>query len=301
MSVVTARRRTSGKDSRKQTATARRIPRKKLVHEVLSASARERFARTHDQLQLYARDINRLLQSERLKARELDAARKQLLQYARDLKKTYAAEKTRTEELHASYVETIRRLTYAAEYKDEETANHIQRISYYAKALAHELGWPSERQQLLFDAAPMHDVGKIGVPDTILLKEHPLTPEEWMVMKRHPAIGHDILSGSRSSLLAMAAEIAVGHHERWDGTGYPNGLKGETIPVSGRIVMLCDIYDALRSKRPYKPAFDHARCCDIMLNGDGRTRPGHFDPHLLETFARINGHFGAIYDELRDD
>ena len=147
----------------------------------------------------------------------------------------------------------------------------------------------------------MHDVGKIGVPDTILLKDGPLTPEEWTVMKCHPTIGADILTSSTSPLLQMATEIAAGHHERFDGTGYPRDVQGEAIPVAARIVMLCDIYDALRSQRPYKPAFGHAKSCDIIINGDGRTRPEHFDPRLLETFTRIKERFGAIYDELRDD
>lgn len=265
------------------------------------AQSQPDFAGLHEQLLLYARDLNRVLKSERHKRRELINVNEQLIKYAQDLKKAHDAERRRAREVQAAYFEAVRRLVVAAEYKDEETANHIQRISHYARTLALELGWSEAQAVLIFDAAPMHDVGKIGVPDAILLKQGPLTPEEWTIMKRHPEIGESILAGSRSPLLAMAAEIAAGHHERYDGTGYPKGVKGDATPLPARIVMLCDVYDALRSRRPYKPAFDHAKSCEIILNGDGRTRPEHFDPRLLEIFARTKDRFGAIYDELRDD
>ncbi len=297
---MTARKRTSGGSSRKQAVT-RHVPRKKLVHEVLSASAQERFIRTHDQLQLYARDLNRVLKSERLKTSELEAAREQLLKYAHDLKRTYEAERKRAAEVEAAYAEALNCLTVAAEYKDEETANHIKRIGDYARMLTRQLGWPEERAELIGRAAPMHDVGKIGVPDAILLKQGPLTAAEWLVMKSHPAIGGKILAGSPSPLLRLAAEIATAHHERFDGTGYPNGLKGEDIPASGRIVMLCDIYDALRSKRPYKPAFDHVTASAIILRGDDRTRPEHFDPALLAAFEHARDAFAEIFERLSDD
>ncbi len=262
--------------------------------------ARDNFARVHDQLQLYARDLNRSFKSERLKTRALEAAQKQLLHYAADLRKTYEAEQQRAAEVQAAFCEALHRLTTAVEYKDEETAQHIQRISYYARSVTQALGWDTTQQQLIFEAAPMHDVGKIGVPDAILLKHGPLTPGEWQVMKTHPLMGEKILAGSGSALLKMAADIAACHHERWDGGGYPRGIKGEQIPLSGRIVMLCDVYDALRSRRPYKPAFDHAKTCDIILHGDERTQPAHFDPQLLNLFHSVKAAFATTFENLHD-
>ncbi len=255
---------------------------------------------TRAQLLLYARDLQRLLQAERRKSRELEATHQQLQKYATDLQKTYQAEKARTRELYAAYLETIHRLTIAAEYKDEETAHHIRRISHYAKVLALELGWSEPEADLLFEAAPMHDVGKIGVPDAILFKPGPLTPEEWAVMQTHPVIGERILAGSSSPLLKLAAEIAGGHHERWDGSGYPRWVRGEAIPMGARIVMLVDQYDALRSQRPYKPAFDHEKTCEILLHGDGRTLPAHFQSEMLEAFQRVAGQFAEIFGEYAD-
>ncbi len=260
----------------------------------------EGFAHANAQLLAYARDFNRLLRSERVKRRELAEAHQQLLSYAHDLRQTHAGERKRAREVQAAYVEAVRRLTTAAEYKDEETANHIQRIGHYSRVVAGALGWPERRTVLLFDAAPMHDVGKIGVPDAILLKPGALTGDEWETMKQHALMGENILAGSHSPLLRMAAEIAGGHHERFDGGGYPRGLKGRDIPAAARIVALADVYDALRSTRPYKPAYDHEKACDIILNGDARTRPEHFDPRLLEIFDRARDRFGEIYRKLSD-
>lgn len=278
----------------------RRVALHPVAAEPSTALSRERFEELHAQMLLYASDLNTLLKSERHKRHELDNAYSQLLRYARDLKTTYEAERQRTQELHDAYAETLRRLTVAAEYKDSGTARHIRRMSHYSQTLARALGWTQEQAQLIFNAAPMHDIGKIGVPDSILMKEAPLTEDEWRVMRRHPALGANLLAGSHSPLLRMAAEIAGTHHECWDGSGYPKGLKGDAIPQSGRIVMVCDVYDALRSKRPYKPAYDHARSHDILLHGDGRVRPEQFDPNILIAFERLSDQFNETYTRLSE-
>jgi putative two-component system response regulator len=201
----------------------------------------------------------------------------------------------RTVQLRESYLETIFRLTRAAEYKDEETGAHVQRISHYTRALAQQLGLDAEFVDRIFYASPMHDIGKIGIPDRILLKPGALTAEEWEIMKTHAAIGAQILSGSASPFPKMGGEIALSHHERWDGSGYPGGLKGEEIPLSGRIMNICDQYDALRSRRPYKAPYTHEATLKIIGEGDGRTMPQHFDPHILSAFQACAQTFREIF------
>ena len=142
----------------------------------------------------------------------------------------------------------------------------------------------------------MHDIGKIGIPDHILLKPGELTPDEWEVMKEHTVIGGEILGNSKSPYLIMGAEIALNHHERWEGGGYPNGKRGEDIPLAARLMSICDSYDALRSKRPYKPAFDHLKSMNIIMHGDGRTKPEHFDPLVFTAFTQNHQPFGDIFD-----
>lgn len=196
-----------------------------------------------------------------------------------------------------AYIETIYRLTRATEYKDEETADHVKRLSLYSAALGRAIGMSEQQVELLLYASPMHDVGKIGIPDKILFKKEPLTPEEWQIMKSHPKIGYEILKDSDAPILKMGAVIALNHHERWDGSGYPNGIKGKDIPIQARIVSLVDVYDALRSKRHYKEPFSHEKSCKIILEGDGRVMPHHFDPELLEAFRKIHGEFEKIFEE----
>jgi putative two-component system response regulator len=209
--------------------------------------------------------------------------------------------KLRTAQLEESYRESLYLLTRAAEYRDETTGAHITRISDYCHSLAQVMGQSQEFQRKIFYASPMHDIGKIGIPDSILLKKAPLAPHEWAIMKTHTTVGADLLSEGRSEYLRMAAEIARSHHERWDGSGYPNGLAREEIPLPARMMALCDCYDALRSARPYKEAFSHERTIDILIKGDGRTKPEHFDPDVLEAFISNAGIFSEIYHRLSAD
>lgn len=207
----------------------------------------------------------------------------------------------RTHELIASHRETIVTMTRAASYKDEETGAHVSRVSFYSTELALAMGMDAEFCDIIHYASPMHDVGKIAIPDAILGKPGRFDPDEWEIMKTHAALGAKMLSGSNSPYLVMGAEIAGGHHERWDGGGYPLGLAGEAIPLSARIMQICDVYDALRSKRPYKEAFSHERSVEIIISGDGRTQPSHFDPLVLDAFKRSADCFRDIFDAHKDD
>ncbi|MBI5846573.1 MAG: response regulator [Nitrospirae bacterium] len=204
------------------------------------------------------------------------------------------------QEIKSSYIETIHRLTLAAEFKDEDTATHIKRISYYCRILAEQLGQAGDFCETIFYAGPMHDIGKIGIPDNILLKPGKLTPEEFEIIKSHTTIGARILSKSSSEFLSAAEVVALTHHERWDGTGYPRGLKGEDIPLMGRIMNIVDQYDSLRSKRPYKPPFSHEQAFNIIVKGDGRTKPEHFDPRILDVFAEAADEFDRIFEGYQD-
>jgi putative two-component system response regulator len=200
------------------------------------------------------------------------------------------------EELKAAHLETIFCLAQAAEYRDQDTAFHLKRMSHYSRILAKELGLSSHEQELIFYASPLHDVGKIGIPDAILQKPGPLTPEERLIMNRHPEIGYEILSKSDSELMKKSAIIALTHHEKFDGSGYPRGLKGEEIPLEGRIVALADVFDALASRRPYKEAWNLDEIFGFVESQSG----SHFDPHVVAAFTRGRGEILEIYHRYQE-
>jgi len=195
-----------------------------------------------------------------------------------------AAVRERTRELQETRLEIIQRLSRAAEFRDNETGLHVIRMSHASRIIALELGLPGAEAELLLQAAPMHDIGKIGIPDRVLLKPGKLDEEEWSIMRQHPEIGHGIIGSHTSPLLRMAGDVALTHHERWDGTGYPHGLSGEAIPLAGRIVAVADVFDALTSVRPYKAAWSVEAATAELIRASGR----QFEPRIVDAFlARI--------------
>ena len=204
--------------------------------------------------------------------------------------------KTRTDELYRTRQEVIRRLGLAAEYRDNETGNHIIRMSKYAQLLALAYGLTEQDAEIILNAAPMHDIGKICIPDRILLKTGKLDPEEWRIMQTHVQMGANILSGSPTELMRAARTIAQHHHEKWDGTGYPNGLREEDISIAGRICALADVFDALTSQRPYKPAWTVAETLAYIASESGK----HFDPKLAPLLKKNLPEILVIKSEYAD-
>ncbi len=201
----------------------------------------------------------------------------------------------RTRNLEETQIEIINRLGLAAEFRDEGTGNHVKRMSRYCNILGKAYGLPVEEYRILALASTMHDIGKIGISDSILLKNGKLTDEEWIQMKLHPAIGARLLSGSKSKLLKKAEIIALTHHEWWDGTGYPSGLKGEEIPLIGRITCICDVFDALSSERPYKKAWSVEKAAEEIKINSGK----HFDPKLVKLFIALLPEIRKIIHEFK--
>jgi len=205
-------------------------------------------------------------------------------QYAREMNDRNAwlegAVAKATESIIERERETLYRISRAAEFRDPETGAHIQRMAHYSKLIAKQLGLSAKDQELILNAAPLHDVGKIATPDAILLKPGKLTPEEFEIMKGHARSGYELLDKSASPVVQAGAQIALTHHEKYDGSGYPNGLAGQDIPLMGRIVAVADVFDALTSERPYKKAWDLDQAVNNLREGSGR----HFDPHCVLAF-----------------
>ncbi|MCG6551049.1 MAG: response regulator [Candidatus Magnetominusculus sp. LBB02] len=196
--------------------------------------------------------------------------------------------------------ELLLRLTSAAECRDTDTGSHLTRIGAYSKRISEILGMSGDFIEDIKFASTLHDIGKIGISDNILLKPAALTKEEFEIMKTRTTVGSGILKDSSHVRISMAETVALRHHERWDGTGYPDGIKGEDIPLPARIVIICDQYDALMMRRPYKQPLGHAKTYEIITVGDGRTVPQHFDPAILEAFKKVAPDFEEIFNSNQD-
>jgi putative two-component system response regulator len=250
---------------------------KQIRYRALDAGATDFLTKPVDKVEFMARANNML---------QLGANRKALADRA-----AWLAEEVKkaTAEIVRRERETVIRLSKAAEYRDPETGAHILRMAHYSELIARALQLPKAEQELLLEAAPMHDIGKVGIADHILLKPGRLTPEEFEVMKQHAAFGYEILKGSESRVLQAGAEIARDHHEKYDGTGYPNGLVGDAIPIFSRIVAVADVFDALTSERPYKKAWSLERASEHIKASSGT----HFDPQCVDAFF---GNWDAVLE-----
>ena len=258
---------------------------KQIRYSALDIGANDFLPKPIDKVEFLARARNML---------SLNEARKHMADQA-----SWLAGEVRkaTQEIVQRERETVFRLTKAAEYRDPETGAHILRMSHYSMLIARELGLPEDDQQLLLEAAPMHDIGKVGISDNILLKPGPLTPEEFEVMKQHAIFGYELLAGSSSKLLQAAAEIAKGHHEKFDGSGYPGGISGQDIPIFSRIVAVADVFDALTSERPYKKAWSVEAAVDFLKKGAGT----HFDPACVNAFLGAWEQVEVVRNKYQED
>jgi two-component system response regulator RpfG len=257
---------------------------RRVRYDALEAGATDFLIKPLDEHETRARCAN-LLELRRHKLVLSDQAR--VLQYQVD--KSVA-------EIHERELETLSKLARAGEFRDKTTGNHLMRMAKYSGLIGHNLGLGIDTVHVLEVAAPMHDIGKIGIPDSVLLKEGPLSASEQETMRAHPRIGYDILKGSPSKYLSMGAIIALGHHEKFDGTGYPNGLHGEDIPIVARVVAVADVFDALVSERPYK----HAWPVDEGIEFLRSQRAKHFDAKCVDAFLADRSKIDAIYTQFAD-
>lgn len=204
----------------------------------------------------------------------------------------------RAKEAEEGFVYTIYALARAAEVNDEDTGNHILRLGEYCAVIARKLGMSEGFINAIRLQSVLHDVGKLHIPPHILKKPDMLSEEEEKIIRAHPLFGAKIIGEHPRFAVGKAGALA--HHEKWDGSGYPNGLKGEEIPIEGRIIIIADCYDAIRNKRVYKPPYEHKATCDIIINGDGRLLPSHFDPKVLDAFKETESVFERIYGQIKD-
>jgi putative two-component system response regulator len=258
---------------------------KQVRYRALDSGANDFLAKPVDKVEFLARAKNML---------SLSSARRKLADHAQWL----ASEvRKATEVILQRERDTVFRLCKAAEYRDPETGAHILRMAHYSQLIAKNLGLPIEQQELLLEAAPMHDLGKVGITDNILLKPGKLDAAEFEIMKQHAAFGYELLKDSTSRVLQAGAEIALGHHEKFDGSGYPQGLRGELIPLFSRIVAVADVFDALTSERPYKKAWTLEQAVDFLNAGAG----SHFDPQCVQAFLNGFDEVLAIRERYQED
>lgn len=258
---------------------------KQIRYRALDTGANDFLTKPVDKVEFLARAKNMLT---------LNDARKKLADQA-----DWLAQEVRkaTHEIVERERETVIRLSRAAEFRDPETGAHILRMAHFSQIIARELGLSEADQYLLLEAAPMHDIGKVGIADKILLKPGRLDTDEFEIMKRHAVIGYDLLKGSSSRVLQIGAEIALGHHEKFDGSGYPSGLRGDDIPIFCRIVAVADVFDALTSERPYKKAWEVEAAVDYLKAGAG----SHFDPSCIDAFFKTWDDVLAIRERFKED
>ncbi len=237
----------------------------------------------------------RLLLAERIQTqRKFEFSNQRLIEYSRYLNNSIVALQVAQQELHEAYIDTINRLVMMSKYKDKDTGDHIIHMSRYSALIAEKIGMNNDDIKSIQYSAPLHDVGKIGVPDHILLKPGKLTNKEFDVMKHHTVIGAEILANSKARVLKYAYQIAMFHHEKWNGTGYPHGLSGDSIPLCARIISLADVFDALISYRPYKVPYP----VEVAFKIIKKERGEHFDPDIVDVFFENISQILEIKEEL---